>query len=652
MQRVNNENLVYFQSGLNFYEYNALDGSVIQKTRLMQGKDEAPKKAEPNYLAKEEAHLFQAIREQKELNTWLEKKHSKWFTTPSKHFIGDDYLESLQVAPSSKFIAFILARPSEIKPTGVENYISQDGHAYQFTARSKVTSTDVMSYKLAIHSLEKDTIIFVDFSGLSAIHKKPSYLSDTSNYNLKRELIIHALSFSKKSDIAICDVRVFDNKDRWITLVDLKTGKITELDHQHDDAWIGGPGIGEWDGSIGTLGWLVDDEVIYFQSEKTGFSHLYTLDIKTKAITALTEGKWEVHQVKLSNDHTKFYISANKNHSGNREFYHLNIATKTLIPILTADGAYTVSISPDEKSLAFLYSYKNKPWEVYVAKNVRDTKSTQITHSTTKAFERYAWRDPEVITFKASDGEMVHARLYQPNPAVKNNAAIQFVHGAGYLQNATNYWSYYFREFMFHNLLADNGFTVIDIDYRASEGYGRDYRTAIYRHMGGRDLQDEVDGKNYLVSQFGIDSNRVGIYGGSYGGFITLMAMLTKANQFKCGAALRSVTDWAHYNQEYTCNILNFPETDPEAYKKSSPIYYADQLKGKLVMLHGMVDDNVHFQDVVRLSQRFIELGKENWELAVFPVENHSFTKNSSWADEYRRIYELFVHELIETQSK
>jgi dipeptidyl aminopeptidase/acylaminoacyl peptidase len=195
---------------------------------------------------------------------------------------------------------------------------------------------------------------------------------------------------------------------------------------------------------------------------------------------------------------------------------------------------------------------------------------------------------------------------------------------------------------MFHHLLLERGYTVIDLDYRASEGYGRDYRTAIYRHMGGRDLEDYADAKKYLVSQLGIDPKRVGIYGGSYGGFLTLMALFTKPGEFACGAALRSVTDWAHYNHEYTSNILNDPETDPEAYKQSSPIYFAEGLQDPLLLLHGMVDDNVQFQDIVRLNQRLIELGKINWNLAVYPVEAHGFTEPSSWTDEYRRILELF----------
>ena len=195
---------------------------------------------------------------------------------------------------------------------------------------------------------------------------------------------------------------------------------------------------------------------------------------------------------------------------------------------------------------------------------------------------------------------------------------------------------------MFHNMLVDNGYTVLDIDFRASDGYGRDWRTAIYRHMGGKDYSDQIDGARYLVEKQGVNPRNIGIYGGSYGGFITLMSLFQGKGTFACGAALRSVTDWAHYNHGYTANILNTPMEDPLAFKRSSPIYLANGLQGRLLMLHGMIDTNVHYQDVVRLSQRFIELGKTNWDLAVYPLEDHGFVEPSSWTDEYRRIYELF----------
>jgi dipeptidyl aminopeptidase/acylaminoacyl peptidase len=166
--------------------------------------------------------------------------------------------------------------------------------------------------------------------------------------------------------------------------------------------------------------------------------------------------------------------------------------------------------------------------------------------------------------------------------------------------------------------------------------------------MGGKDLDDEVDAAKWLVENKGIDKNRIGMYGGSYGGFMTLMALFTQPDVFKAGAALRPVTDWAHYNHGYTSNILNEPVNDSIAYAKSSPINFAAGLKNHLLICHGMVDLNVNFQDAVRLSQRLIELGKDNWELAAYPVEDHGFVEPSSWTDEYKRILKLFDTYLLE----
>jgi dipeptidyl aminopeptidase/acylaminoacyl peptidase len=247
---------------------------------------------------------------------------------------------------------------------------------------------------------------------------------------------------------------------------------------------------------------------------------------------------------------------------------------------------------------------------------------------------------------KARDGVDVPARLFTPEmlgaKRDRNAPGVVFVHGAGYLQNAHKYWSTYFREYMFHHVLASRGYVVLDVDYRGSSGYGRDWRTAIYRYMGGKDLDDIVDAAKYLTERQRVNPRRIGVYGGSYGGFITLMAMFTSPKTFAAGAALRPVTDWAHYNHPYTANILNEPQTDPEAYRKSSPIYFADKLEGALLILHGMVDVNVHFQDSVRLVQRLIELRKEKWEFQPYPVEDHGFVKETSWADEYKRILKLF----------
>ena len=319
--------------------------------------------------------------------------------------------------------------------------------------------------------------------------------------------------------------------------------------------------------------------------------------------------------------------------------------TRTRLTKMT--GSNQVVLSPDETKLAFLNSFSNRPWEVFLMENNVDDAPSQITKSQSRQFKEYKWREPEIVTFPAEDGSVVYARLYASKTGEEGKKpAIIFVHGAGYLQNVHKWWSQYFREYMFHNMLVDNGYTVLDIDYRASAGYGRDWRTGIYRFMGGKDLSDHMDGAKYLIENQGISSKKIGIYGGSYGGFITLMAMFTKPDVFAAGAALRPVTDWAAYNHPYTANILNEPQTDSLAYRKSSPIYYAEGLKGNLLICHGMVDVNVHYQDAVRLSQRLIELKKDNWELASYPMEDHGFVEPTSWMDEYKRIFKLFEETL------
>ena len=384
--------------------------------------------------------------------------------------------------------------------------------------------------------------------------------------------------------------------------------------------------------------------------------HLYTLDVSADgaAPKQLTSGKWEVSSAELSPDRRMFYVTTNEVHPGERHLYAVPFDGGERTKITSMTGSHDAEVSPDGSMLGLVYSYSTKPPEVYLMPNKPGAAARQVTTTPTAEWRSFKWIDPKVITFKARDGVDVYARLFTPEQAGLRMdprpgtrlPAVVFVHGAGYLQNAHRYWSSYFREYMFHNLLASRGYVVLDVDYRASAGYGRDWRTAVYRHMGGKDLEDVVDGAKYLVARERVDAKRVGIYGGSYGGFITLMAMFTTPDVFAAGAALRPVTDWAHYNHVYTSNILNLPAKDAEAYRRSSPIYFAGGLKGALLICHGMVDTNVHFQDSVRLAQRLIELRKENWELAVYPVENHAFAEETSWADEYKRILRLFEENL------
>jgi dipeptidyl aminopeptidase/acylaminoacyl peptidase len=598
-----------------------------------------------DWLKNDQLQTFEVLKTRKEkadlataYNTSTRRKEMRSIS------IEDRTLQGLAVSPDGRFVSYSLVRqPANVKTTIVPNYVTESGFTTDINGRTKVGAAQ-RTVEFFIYDRERDTVWAVRTDSIPGIKDLPDYVKDypkqleeRKRRNVNRPVNFIGPNWSPKGTHAVLDIRSDDNKDRWLMLWDTATNKLRLLDRQRDEAWIAGPGIG-----FAATGWI-DDNIFWYQSEATGYSHLYTVNVSTGEKRALTAGKYEVQQSVLSRDKKYFYITTNEVHPGEQQFYKLSIADGKKERITTMTGANQVTISPDEKELAILYSYSNKPWELYVQENKPNAKLEQVTNKAqSDEFKSYPWRDPEVVTFTARDGATVYGRLFKPANPDPHKPAVLFVHGAGYLQNAHKWWSSYFREYMFNNLLADNGYYVLDIDYRGSAGYGRDWRTGIYRHMGGKDLSDHVDGVNWLVKTYGVDPKRVGLYGGSYGGFITLMGMFTEPDVFAAGAGLRSVTDWANYNHGYTSNILNEPYTDSIAYHKSSPIYYANGLKGHLLMCHGMVDVNVHFQDIVKVTQRLIELGKDNWELAVYPMEDHGFVEPSSWTDEYKRVFKLF----------
>ncbi|WP_108246259.1 S9 family peptidase [Muricauda brasiliensis] len=648
----NGKSIAFEQNG-ELFTWNMASGLLEQKTRFVKSKNSEPKRdSKDEWLYQDQLELFDVLQERKikkdtgeEISNQLETLEPLEIETKGKPVIN------IEMDPSGNFITYVLMDRPNSKGTIVPHFVTESGYTEDQNTRSKV-GDEPTEYEMFVYDIKNRKSYPVVLDNLEGLDYIPEYTKDYPDKtyeNDNRIGFINGPTWNSNGTRAVLDIQANDYKDRWIVLLDPKTGKVEQLDRQHDEAWIAGPGIGRWGG--GSLGWMPGDDKVWFMSEKTGYSHLYTVGINNKKMDALTSGNFEIYDAFPSKDKDKWYFTSNKTHPGDRQFYTMKLKGGKWEQLTNMTGGNDVTLSPDEKKMAILYSYSNKPTELFIKDNPAEVggnpEAEQITNSNTDDFETYDWKDPEIITFKASDGAEVYARLYQPDASVKNKAAVIFVHGAGYLQNAHKWWSSYFREYMFHNLLVDNGYTVLDIDYRGSAGYGRDWRTGIYRHMGGKDLSDQVDGANMLKEKYGIDSDKIGIYGGSYGGFITLMGMFNAPETFSAGGAIRSVGDWAAYNHGYTARILNTPATDSLAYKRSSPIYFADGLEGDLLILHGMVDDNVHFQDMVRLSQRLIELGKENWEMAVYPVERHGFVEPSSWTDEYTRIFKLFQKSLL-----
>ena len=618
------QNSIYFTREDNLYTLSLKDGSLKQLTSF--DRKSTPEGEKPSELDKwyseQQKKLFEEFSKPREMRSHginpslgSSRRRKPFHLSENQSVIG------LELSPDEKYVIFtIFERDNNAKSTIVPNYVTRTGYTDTITSHTKAAESSRL-FKAGIMSTEDGNINWIDYG-----QDERMIFPSENLWSPDEKKCIHKAESE-------------DRKDTWLFLLEVSTGKTTVVEHVHDNAWIGPL-------SLTNVLWWPDSQYLSYISEKNGFAHLYKTSWDGNTTKMLTEGNYEVYSAFLSKDAKKWYLTTNEEHPGERHFYSMPAEGGDKTKITHLPGWNEVILSPDESFLAILHSYTNMPPELYIQENNPNKQAKRITLSTTEFFRNFSWHDPELITFRSRDNIDIYARLYRPQKWHPSKPSIIFIHGAGYLQNAHKGWSSYFREYMFHNFLMEHGYLVMDIDYRGSAGYGRDCRTAIYRHMGGKDLDDIVDGVRFLVNELGADKNRIGVYGGSYGGFLTLMAMFTTPDVFKAGAALRPVTDWAHYHSMYTVDILNLPHKDSEAYQRSSPINFAEGLKGHLLICHGMVDTNVHFQDTVRLVQRLIELRKENWETAIYPVEGHSFHNSSSWADEYKRIFKLFENTL------
>jgi dipeptidyl aminopeptidase/acylaminoacyl peptidase len=451
-----------------------------------------------------------------------------------------------------------------------------------------------------------------------------------------RAVQVNSIVFARDSANAAVQLVANDNKDRWIATIDFAKRALVPQHRLHDDAWI------NW--NFNEFGWEIDGRTLWYVSEETGYAQLYAKPLGGKAQT-LTHGTFEVAQPTLSADGRWFYVRANAEAPGAYDVYRVAVGGGELQRITHYQGVEDFSVAHDGANLLIVHSSSYVPVQLALVGADGSGSARELTDTRSAQYKALRWVAPEIVQVPSTHFKgAIHAKFYKPADFDKSVAhpAVMFVHGAGYTQNVHQKFPYYFREQMFHNMLLQHGYIVLDMDYRASEGYGRDWRTAIYRQMGHPELEDLLDGKQWLVKNYNVDPKRVGIYGGSYGGFMTLMALFRAPGEFAAGAALRPVTDWTQYDHEYTSKILNTPQVDPIAYRRSSPIEFADGLRDPLLICHGAIDDNVLFEDSMRLYQRLIELHKDNFTISPYPLDRHSFSNADSWLDEYKRIYKLF----------
>ena len=656
-QYSHDERSVHYRIGTDWYAFDRASKVVGPIALPRAAKD--PAVNEEDALRDQQLRLIATLKRQKDERDALRERMNEQrrldpSLAPAPVYLGDKVtIESSVLSPDGRWLIVVTAPKNGDKGRvgKMPRYVTESGYEEFDDQRTRVGRNMPAAHSLKLVDLRTNTVRDLSFDVLPGITTDPlaalraAAKKDPLKGNRAVRVIdgADAIEWSANGANVAVMLRSVDNKDRWIATVDLAGAQLKPLHRLSEQAWV------NYDNN--EFGWLPDNRTLWYLSEQSGYSHLYTQDANGANGTtarALTSGKWEASDVRWSHDGSLAYVMCNRATPGDYEVCAVDARNGAIREVTSLDGVERFRLSPDQRKLLVHYSSSYTPVQIATVA-VGGGAATRLTDTRSAEFKARQWIEPEYVTVPSSDGgDPVWAKLYRPAQLDPNKKypVVMFVHGAGYLQNVSKRYPNYFREQMFHNLLVQKGYIVLDMDYRASKGYGSKWRTAIYRQMGHPELVDYIDGVNYMVAKHQGDAKNVGIYGGSYGGFMAFMGLMRAPETFKAGAALRPVTDWVTYNHEYTANILNTPDIDPQAYKISSPIEYADKLQGHLLISHGMIDDNVFYQDSVRMAQRLIELKKDNWELASYPLERHAYVQPEAWYDQYRRIYQLFERTL------
>ena len=502
---------VFFTRDDNVFSVDVHTGLVQQLTDVRPGpapKEDSATTPMQKALEADQKRLFQVIRDEYRADSIAkaDKARAEGIRGKPLYLLKDERVSQLAVSPNGKAVLLITRINSErSRATEVPKWVTKSGYVEDIKGRDKVGDSQD-SGRVALVSLPSGSARW--------LHAIPG--DSIANPGL-----IRMLGWNDDGSRALLFTVRSDYKERYLETV-TDDGRMDTVDVLRDTAWIEGP-------CFACGGWLGNGKRAWFVSEADGWAHIYTVNADGSDRTQLTKGKWEVLDADLSPDKKWFWMHTSEPSPYERQFFRMPASGGARERITEAKGGHDVTVSPNGQILADVYSTSNRPPELFIEPFRAGSSMAQLTVSPTTAWLAYHWIDPAIIQIPASDGVMIPARIYRPQDvgAQPNGAAVIFVHGAGYLHNVVDYWSSYYHEYMFNQLLATKGYVVLDEDYRGSAGYGRDWRVAVYRHMGGRDLQDEVDASRYLGSKFGIPPERVGIYGGSYGGFMTLMAMFT-----------------------------------------------------------------------------------------------------------------------------
>ncbi|HEY0321837.1 MAG TPA: S9 family peptidase [Pyrinomonadaceae bacterium] len=498
-------------------------------------------------------------------------------------------------SPDSKRIAYLRLDESDVKNFPVVDHIP----------RAQVL--EETAYPLAGEPNPRAQLGIVDAAGGKTLW------ADTSNYQPKDFLIVR-VSWSPDSRRV-----VYQAQNREQTFLDLNAigagdGKSTTLFKEQTKAWVE---------AVDNPRWLKDGSFLW-KSERDGWMHLYHYSADGQLIRRVTEGKWEVRELDEVDERAGWIYFRGTEHSHIAEqVYRIKLDGTGMSRLSQTEGNHRSSVNPTATLFIDYWSDVNTPTQVRLFKTDGSMERV-IDENKVEALKQYKLGKPEFLQVKTRDGFLMEAMIIRPpdfDPA-KKYPVMSFTYSGPHAPQVKNSWGS--TTYMWHQMLAQKGYIIWVCDNRTASGKGAESAWPVYRNFGTLELQDLEDGLSYLKSQPYVDGSRIGIWGWSFGGYMTSYA-LTHSTSFKIGIAGGTVSDWANYDSIYTERYMRTPQNNPEGYKSGSVLQAAGNLSGKLLLIHGAIDDNVHVANTIQLIYALQKAGKQ-FDLMLYPKSRHGVT--------------------------
>lgn len=437
-------------------------------------------------------------------------------------------------------------------------------------------------------------------------------------------------------------------KNLDLLLADASTGKSHTILTEKDRYWINVSDL--------PIRFFADGKRFLWMSERTGFWHIYVYDVAGKLLDRLTSGAWEVtagggfgpsvgNRFSLDEKHGYVYFISNKDNTIERQLYRVSLADKSVARITTAPGTHSVLLAPDSSAFVDTFSDAMTPPEQLLMR-ADGSQIAALNENRVPELADDRLSPIEFLKVRADDGTELNASIIKPrdfDPA-KKYPVIFYVYGGPDVQNVTNAWGG--ASFLWREMMAERGYVIFSLDNRGAYGRGHAFETPLYRHFGKIELADQLAGVKYLRSHPYVDPARIGIYGSSFGGYMTLEALFNAAGVFKAGAAIAPVTDWHLYDTIYTERYMGRPQDNPAGYRDSSPLNQVGKLESKLFLAHGTGDDNVHFANTADLLDALIQHGQYPADLVVLPGRGHGMSDVPARLTLYKQLTSFFLNNL------